>query len=113
MEKLYAAQILETLADGINPATGEVLPSTDSCNQPEVIRALHVAVLTLRENKAEKPFPANAGKPWTTAEEDILKRMFENGCSKRDICAYFKRTGGAIAARLVHLGILDNRKDFR
>lgn len=106
MDKLHAAEILVTLADGIDPSTGEVLPPDDSCNQPDVIRALHVAVSALKNEKRKKPQPANAGKPWTAEDEETLKRMFENGCSKKDICAYFKRTDGAIAARLVLLGMI-------
>ena len=55
----------------------------------------------------------NAGKPWTEEDEETLSRMFDNGCSKKDICAYFKRTEGAIAARLVQLEKIQNRDEFR
>ena len=113
MDRTYAEQILAALADGVNPMTGEVLPPDDSCNQPDVIRALHVAVSALKNEKAKKPQPENAGKPWTEADEQTLKRMFENGCSKKEICAYFKRTEGSIAARLVRLGLIQDRANFK
>lgn len=113
MDKAYATQILETLADGINPTTGELLSPDDSCNQPDVIRALHEAAAALKKAKDKKPLPENAGKPWTAEDEEELKRMFEAGCSKKDICAYFKRTEGSIAARLVRLGLIQDRYSFK
>ena len=58
MDIAYAKKLLETLADGVNPVTGEVLSDEDSCNQPDVIRALHLAATCLE--KAEK---AGAGRP--------------------------------------------------
>ena len=106
MEKLYAAQILETLADGINPATGEILPSTDSCNQPEVIRALHVAVSVMKKEKLPKELPENTGKPWTESDDETLRRMYENGSSKEELSGFFKRTRGAIDSRLARLGLV-------
>ena len=106
MEKLYAAQILETLADGVNPTTGEILPPNDSCNQPDVIRALHVAVSVMKKEKAIKELPENTGKPWTKSDDETLREMFEKGASKEELCAYFKRTKGAINSRLARLGLL-------
>lgn len=43
----YAREILVALADGVNPATGELLSAEDVCNQPDVIRALHTVLNTL------------------------------------------------------------------
>ena len=39
MDVVRAKEILETLADGVNPMTGEILPEWDSCNQADVVRA--------------------------------------------------------------------------
>jgi hypothetical protein len=114
MDTTYAKELLELLAGGVNPITGEVLPDNDSCNQPDIIRALHVALKQLEKaDNKEKRLPMNAGKPWTEEDEETLSRMFDNGCSKKDICAYFKRTEGAIAARLVQLEKIQNRDEFR
>ena len=35
-----AKGILKSLADGVDPLTGEVLPEDHICNQPEIIRAI-------------------------------------------------------------------------
>ncbi len=111
MDALYAKQILNSLADGINPITGEVLPKTDSCNEPEVIRALHWAVREL-EKTSRKSRWENAGLPWIESDEKTLCEMFDRGDSKRDICNFFKRSEGAIAARLVKLGKIQSREEY-
>ena len=117
MEISYAKEILGMLADGINPFTGEVLPASDSCNQPDVIRALNAAVVQLEKarkaEKREKSLPENAGKPWPQKDDEKLVQMFEEGCSKKELCDFFKRTEGSLSSRLVRLGIIQNREEFR
>lgn len=41
MELERARTLLTELADGVDPLTGECLPSDSVCNRPEIIRALH------------------------------------------------------------------------
>ena len=114
MDISYAKDLLKSLADGVNPLTGEVLPYNDSCNQPDIIRALHVAVAHLEKAaKKEKSLPANAGKSWSPEDDEKLIQMFDEGIPQSDICNHFKRTTGAIAARLVRLGKIQARDEFR
>lgn len=118
MDSIYAKQILQSLADGVNPATGEVLSREDSCNEPDVIRALHWVLQELEKSeKPEKPNPKpgqeNAGMPWTEEDEQLLCTMFDRGDSKREITQFFKRSAGAISARLIKLGKISTRDDFR
>ena len=113
MDLAYATELLRSLADGVNPLTGEILPPNDSCNQVEIVRALHTVLTHLSSYKAPKPQPQNAGKPWTEEDDAILCHMYESNCPSKDICAYFKRSEGAIAARLVKLGEISEREDFR
>ena len=117
MELKQAREILIALADGIHPVTGEILPAEDSCNQPEVIRALHtvLAALSPREtrNAPSQKKPAHAGKAWSTEEDDVLCQMFDEGHSVDELCQYFGRSRGGIAARLVRLGKIEERKDLK
>ena len=115
MDIVKAKEILEILADGVNPLTGEVLPAHDSCNQVEVVRALHAVLkyLDMPVDKTRRPQAENAGKPWTQEDEEILCRMFDAGCSRKEICDHFQRSKGAIAARLVRLGKISERDEFR
>ena len=115
MDIWRAKEILETLADGVNPMTGEVLPNYDSCNQVEIVRAIHTVLkyLNIEPAKTKQSQLENAGKPWTRADEEILCRMFDTGCSGEVICNHFQRSHGAIAAKLVKLGKISERREFR
>jgi len=113
---LRAKELLKTLADGVNPLTGEALPPSDSCNQPDIIRALYTAVSVL--DQALKPkkhpnTPEKFGKPWTNEDDRLLSEMYDKGLTKKEICDAFQRTEGSIAARLVQLGKIPSRDVFR
>lgn len=43
----------------------------------------------------------------------MLCRMYDTGSSKKELCAYFKRSTGGIAARLVRLGKITARDEFK
>ena len=106
-------ELLSALADGVDPLTGEVLDRDNVCNRPEIIRALHMALYELDKREKKTVKKQNAGKPWTEEDEDRLCEMFDSGASGRELCEYFKRTEGAIAARLVRLGKISERKEFK
>ncbi|MBE5760402.1 MAG: hypothetical protein E7334_00190 [Clostridiales bacterium] len=112
-----AKEILSVLANGVNPITGEILPEDDSCNQIDVVRAINIV---LRELNGYNKRPSrvsgeyeNAGKPWSSKDDKELCRMFDEGYSKEELCSHFKRSQGALAARLVRLGWIEDRKEFR
>ena len=112
MDLQRAAELLAGLADGVDPLTGEVLPEDSVCNKAEIVRALHY-VLAALSNKPSRPQPANAGKPWNVADEEVLCRMYDAGSTKKEMCAYFKRSEGGIASRLVRLGKIADRAEFK
>ncbi|ACV36796.1 conserved hypothetical protein [Candidatus Accumulibacter phosphatis] len=66
MSPLEAKRIVEALASGIDPETGEVLPAQSTFNSPQVIRALFVAgkALDRAAKRAERDnsLPGNAGR---------------------------------------------------
>lgn len=114
MDLQRAKELLYTLADGVNPLTGEILPETDSCNQVEIVRALHKVLRVLDETDAkQKGTTGNAGKPWTLEDDAALCRMFDAGSTCQDMQAYFQRTRRSIEARLVRVGKIQRRSDFR
>jgi len=51
MEKLETIKILEALALGCSPKTGELLDNESVLNEREVIRALQIAIYELKHNK--------------------------------------------------------------
>lgn len=107
-----AKELLSGVADGVDPLTGEVLPEDHVCNKAEIIRAFH-CVLKALPGKPPKPQPENAGKPWNDADDAVLCQMFDAGGSKKEMCDYFKRSEGSLAARLVRLGKISDRAEFR
>ena len=107
MDIIRAREILMALADGVNPMTGEVLPPEDSCNQADVVRALHTLLDAIPSSKL-KPQPLNAGKPWNEIEEVKLLDEFDSGMSVSTIAREHGRSKGAIESRLVALGKMDS-----
>lgn len=49
-----AKEIIGFLAEGIDPATGEILPDSDSCNMVDVVRAYYT-VLEFINSAPEMP----------------------------------------------------------
>ena len=105
MEIQRAKELLEILADGIDPLTGEVLPDDHVCNKGEIVRALHCAVEEMSRRR-KRPLPENNGKPWTEERDSELCRLFDEGMKKKELCAHFKRSPGSIESRLEKLGRL-------
>jgi len=104
METSEVAKIIQALAQGIDPVTGEVFPDASPYNHPTIIRALFYSLnalecLSEREER-ERRLPDNAGKPWSEDEDRLLVEAFDSGTSLKQIAAKHSRTDGAIAARL-------------
>ena len=108
MDIMRARQILRSLAEGVDPTTGEVLSEENVFNKPDVIRALYT-ILEVTEPKKDS-LPRNAGKPWTEAEDDKLQDEFASNLKIADIANEHGRSYGAIKSRLEHLGL--SKKPF-
>lgn len=113
MSPLEARTIIDALANGIDPETGEILPMQSTFNSPQVIRALFVAVTALDSatKRAErvKALPDNAGRPWSEKEDQDLLALFDSGIPVKEIAQRHCRTLGGIASRLVRLGRIKER----
>lgn len=125
-----AYTLLETLMDGVNPITGELLPEDHVCHEPAVLRALHKALVALQECEAntqitppeteqvsQKPElkkavgRERAGEAWSCEEEAQLWDLWENGATKNEIAKLLKRSSWAIHRRLERLGLLEERNE--
>jgi hypothetical protein len=111
MTPAEAKQIIDVLASGVDPATGEVLPEDNALNSPHVIRALFIASKAL-ERMAGKPArqgataPGKAGKPWSEDEDQRLLAGFDAGTPVAALALAHERSSGAITSRLERLGRL-------
>ena len=110
-----ARKILELLADGVDPETGEVLPGSSPYNSPMVIRALFAALNALNatpgQERRNPDLPPNSGKAWSAAEDSEMLALFDAGVQVKEIAAKHSRTPGSIASRLVRLGRIKERSE--
>ena len=113
MDLQIARQIIDTLAQGIHPVTGEAMPEDSPYNAPPVIRALHAVSRALEGASAPaaaepaKPraqVPPNAGKKWSAQEDAALETAFDAGIPLRQVAQELGRTAFAVEQRLVKLG---------
>ncbi|MCA8480109.1 MULTISPECIES: hypothetical protein [Burkholderia cepacia complex] len=111
---MAALEIIESLAKGIDPRTGEILSEHGPFNDPTVIRALFEALDALRtaastceENVGVKPKAPNAGRAWPPEEDARLLTDFDAGVTPQELARKHGRTTGAIRSRLVKHGRIE------
>lgn len=113
MEAQKAVEIIRTLADGRDPATGEAFTPDSPYQQADTVRALFVALEALKRHgrkRADRPVDPNRpkmGAPWTPEEEQQLRDGFAAQKTIPELAATHGRTPGAITARLVRLGLIE------
>lgn len=108
MDIEQALEIIRTLAEGIDPSTGEEYPSTSPYQNPQTIRALSLAISALEREqnrlRRQRDLPANAGRPWSEDEVENLLKSFDTGKTIEELSTIHCRTTGAIRARLIRMG---------
>ena len=114
MDLTTARQIIEALAAGADPRTGELLDPGSPIESPQVVRALHIALSSidreLRIRRRSASLPTNAGRSWSSKDDESLSDFFDSGQAVVEIAANFQRTRGSIASRLVLLGKAPDRQ---
>lgn len=116
MDIQKAKEIIHSLAAGIDPLTGEVLSTSHLCNQPDIIRALHIAEQALQKDLSrpeDGPWHKEYGKVWSQKEIDLLVTLFDRQYSVAQISKQLGRSESGIRAKLVRLGKIQNRKDAK
>jgi hypothetical protein len=111
MQLEAALPIVRSLADGVNPFTGEAYPDESPYAEPRALRALYSAVDSMtremeRERRKQR-MPANFGKPWSEGEDHALAIAFDGGAPMAEMARKHGRTQQAIRLRLEKLGKIE------
>jgi hypothetical protein len=115
MDDNKALAIVSSLANGVNPLTGEIFEADSPYQAPDVIRALYVAARALEVTNRSKVrasrarMPSNAGKPWSEQEDRELLERFDSGMSVQQLAQAHDRTVSGIQARLERHGRLQGQ----
>ena len=111
MDDAKAVEILKSLAAGVDPAAGTRLVDAAFLQAPDVVRALFLAADALesraRNARRHTSLPRNAGKPWSSDEDDRLLAAFDSGTAIEALTLAHERTRAGIEARLVKHGRLE------
>ncbi|MBS2132314.1 hypothetical protein KEX41_29475 (plasmid) [Burkholderia thailandensis] len=112
MTPAEAKEVIDLLARGIAPTTGEILPEDGPLSDVRVVRALLLAsdaLAAMDENGvAARSRPAQAGTSWSDDEDERLARAYDSGTPVNELARLHERTRGAIRSRLKKLGKLED-----
>ena len=108
MDANQALAVVRSLANGVDPETGEVFPAESAYQRPLVVRALYEAASALerteRFERRKAQLPAKTGVPWSEDEDRKLLAAFDAGRALQELAAAHERTMGAVRARLLKYG---------
>ena len=116
MEREQTLKILNALANGVHPATGEVFAADSAYQHPDTVRALFEAVRAIEGSKPGPAaalerkagdMPANTFVRWTPEEEERLAAGFDAGRTSAELAKLHNRSRAAIEARLLKMGKID------
>lgn len=108
MESNQALTVVRSLANGVDPETGEVFAAESPYQRPMVVRALYEAASALeKQHRIEKrrlDMPRKTGEPWNEDEDRKLLAAFDSGRALQELATAHERTMGAVRARLLKYG---------
>ena len=110
MDQAQALSVVRSLANGVDPESGEVFPAESVYQRPQTVRALYAAADALeraeRSGRRKAQLPQRAGEPWTEDEDRKLLSGFDAGRGLPELATAHERTQTGVRARLVKYGRL-------
>ena len=108
MNLAQALAVVRSLANGVDPESGEVFPPESPYQRPQVVRSLYEAATALerveRFERRKAQMPAKTGESWSEDEDRKLLAAFDAGRALQELAAAHERTLGAVRARLLKYG---------
>jgi len=110
MNQSEALSVVRSLANGVDPESGEVFPADSAYQRAQTVRALYAAAEALekaeRFEQRKRELPAKTGQPWSEDEDRRLLAGFDAGRGLPELAAAHERTQTGVRARLVKYGRL-------
>jgi len=110
MNQSEALGIVRSLANGVDPASGEAFPTGSPYQRADTVRALFAAAQALEQaeriERRRVDLPAKTGQPWSEEEDRTLLASFDAGRGLAELASAHQRTQTGIRARLVKYGRL-------
>jgi hypothetical protein len=115
MDTSDALPLIEALASGTDPISGNPLPEDSPLQHPMIVRALFTALRLLegqtatpvRDTKSDTERPLRAGEAWDAEEDRKLTHAFHAGEPFTQLAKSHQRSRGAIVSRLTRLGEIE------
>jgi hypothetical protein len=108
MDSTQALVVVRSLANGVDPESGEIFPPESAYQRPQIVRALYEAATALerveRFERRKAQMPAKTGEAWSEDEDRKLLAAFDAGRALQELAAAHERTMGAVRARLLKYG---------
>ena len=108
MNQTETLSVIRSLANGVDPESGEVFPADSVYQRAQTVRALYAAAEALekaeRFERRKRELPAKTGEPWSEDEDRKLLAAFDAGRALQELAAAHERTMGAVRARLLKYG---------
>jgi hypothetical protein len=91
MDQSQALAVVRSLANGVDPESGEVFPPESAYQRPLVVRALYEAAAALermeRFQRRKSQLPQKTGEPWSEEEDRRLLAAFDSGRALQELAA--------------------------
>lgn len=120
-EKVYA--VIDALANGIDPSSGECFPPDSPYNHPDVIRALFYILRNKPPTKKQKKsveekqqqniakgLPKNYGLPWSEDTVDKVIRLFKANMAVEAIAQEIARKPSSIIGLLKKRNVISEEQ---
>lgn len=107
MELKRVKEIINMLANGRDPVSGDKIPDDSFLNHRDCVRALSLAAFYIPVEDSKQ---GQRGARWTAEEENMLTALFEAQEPIGRIASKMGRSRAAIKARLIKVGLLQYRK---
>ncbi|HHF2906809.1 TPA: hypothetical protein ACPJZ5_004654 [Vibrio diabolicus] len=117
MDQEKAYSIIDALANGIDPNTGEYFPEDSPYNHPDVIRALFYVLRNKPTQKKQqenisKGLPKNYGLPWTDETVEYVISQYQTNTSIDVIAQEVARKPSSIIGLLKKKEVITEEQAF-